>query len=220
MSTQSLFQSLKTQTIAQSGDNVQPIKPHTASASRWTLFQSIAAKAWEQSPALSADEKLKRQMAVQSQKTLFDSSPHIRVPQISDQLAQGLRNIKLRAQSQIQAQTYDQKQMVAPAHPAAVQVATQAAKALLPDDSLNIALVNENPIQANDHDSLTVFRSRLSVLFAPNNETPASCPETSDLLANIFDRIQAPKIVSSSEKSKQSLRSTLSGLSRNQRGPL
>ena len=246
MTTQTLFRSLKSQPVSlgqnagsnvapnvgtndanallvgRPTDNVQLISSRATSTTRWTLFQSINAKAWEPSPPLSVEEKLNRRVAVQSQANLFESGPKIRLPKVSSQLAQGLRNMGLSSGLKTPLEITD-------------TVAVHANSIALPLTKLEIKPASptrpdpsESPV--NSQDPLAVFRSRSSKLFMQTLQAePTQVPDTisaptvdASLLVNVFERLSlaTPNTVNGSPKPRQSLRTTLSALSRQRRDSL
>ena len=196
MTTQTLFRSLNAQAV----DNVEPIHSRKAHNPRWALFQSINAKAWDPIPALTVDEKLKRRVAVPSQTNLFDSSPKIRLPKVSNQLAQGLRNM-------------GSSENTSP---------SQAEK-------------SSPQLAQNTEVHVDVFRLRSSRLFEQTNDDAKPriddakpridphrldpLPHAESLLVNIFERLTLAKSRAAPPdyRTRQSLRSTLSALSRQKR---
>lgn len=246
MTTQTLFRSLKSQPVSvgsnvgqnvgtkgvtndadalsagRSTDNVQSISSRAASTTRWSLFQSINAKAWEPSPPLTVEEKLNRRVAVQSQANLFESGPKIRLPKMSSQLAQGLRNMGLSAGLKAPLET------PIPVAASAISPASAQTKPETTPATPTRQVTSESPI--NSQDPLAVFRSRSSKLFMqttqaePTQLTGSISAPTIDasLLVSVFERLAMAKsnVTQGSPKPRQSLRSTLGALSRQRRDSL
>lgn len=235
MSVQSLFRSLKPQTSALDRSSVEPTHPHAAS--QWPLFQSVNAKPWDPSPALSAEEKLKRQVAAQSQTGLFDRTHRLRTPKVANQLAQGLRNMRTRPiEPAAIANTAPVEVPPSPVTeaPKAPQISQMQALNIIPtplpyDKSAPIQAFIDHPVRATETEPTSAFRSRSSTLFMPSTESPlvssqtiARAPEitakTSGLLTGIFDKLQGTQPVhTNAVKPKQTLRSILGALPSGQR---
>ena len=208
MSTQSLFQSLKAQTLAQSTDNPQSIRSQNADLSRWALFQSIEAAGWDPTAPLSIEEKLKRQTTVPCPVDSLESAPHLYIQQESDRLTLGLRDIKRRAQTQaaIQQRTFPTSESLATKTPDAFALVPGPIAATRHTSVYTPRAFNQ-AAQSLEHDSQNVFRFRLSKLFVRSDDAQLSAFDSfatnggktskdSKQLLGIFDRIQGRKIIS------------------------